>query len=213
MLSTLLLMGINRIVVTGGKIRAAMGFHINTRDTAHDESAQSASVATSASGSFAYGPWSASASISVAYVSSTKADSNAELNTQTDLTGEVEIHFQSDYFPIERFADSAGIDKIRANTPVPSANTPVSQIPWGDTSGLKPQPPLGQAPQPSVTATPPAAPAPPAKTDAAKKPDQTPKPAADTPRSPSSRCRSPRRCEQAGSCPGPDEVSERRPQP
>ena len=38
-LSTLVLMGINRIVVTGGKLRATMGFHINTRDTAHAESA------------------------------------------------------------------------------------------------------------------------------------------------------------------------------
>jgi hypothetical protein len=177
LLSTLLLMGINRIVVTGGKIRAAMGFHIATRDQAHEESAQSANVATSASGSVGIGPWSAAASVSVAYVSSTKADSNAELNTQTDLTGEVEIHFQSDYFPIERFADSAGIDKIRANTPVPAANTPTSQIPWGDTSGLKPMEPLGplRQPTPSPPTTPPAAP--PAKPDAAKKPDATAAPA------------------------------------
>ena len=64
--------------------------------------------------------------MSVAYVSSTKADSNAELSTQTDLTGEVEIHFQSDYFPIERFASADGIDKIRANTPVPAANAPMT---------------------------------------------------------------------------------------
>jgi hypothetical protein len=178
MLSTLLLMGINRIVVTGGKIRAAMGFHINTRDQAHDESSQSANVASSASGSVGIGPWSAAASVSVAYVSSTKADSNAELNTQTDLTGEVEIHFQSDYFPIERFADSAGIDKIRANTPVPATNTPTSQIPWGDTSGLKPMEPLGAVRQPSSAPAPTPSPAPatPAKPDAAKKPDAAPAP-------------------------------------
>ena len=44
MLSTLVLMGINRIVITGGKIRATMGFHINTRDTAHAGAAQSAST-------------------------------------------------------------------------------------------------------------------------------------------------------------------------
>jgi hypothetical protein len=152
MLSTLVLMGINRIVVTGGKIRATMGFHINTRDTAHAESASQLDTRVATSGSFGYGPWSASASMSVAYVSSTRADSNAELNTQTDLTGEVEIHFQSDYFPIERFADSAGIDRIRSNTPVPSTNVPQSPpIPWGDTSPPRPVEPMGPVRQPSQT--------------------------------------------------------------
>jgi hypothetical protein len=146
LLSTLVLMGINRIVVTGGKIRATMGFHINTRDTAHAESASQFQFGSSVSGSFGYGPWSASASVSVAYVSSSRADSNAEINTQTDLTGEVEIHFQSDYFPIERFASADGIDRIRANTPVPAAN-----VPWGDTSPPRPVEGLGPARQPSQT--------------------------------------------------------------
>ena len=171
-----------------------MGFHINTRDQAHEESAPVGRLRTSASGSFGIGPWSAAASVSFAYVSSTKADSNAELNTQTDLTGEVEIHFQSDYFPIERFADSAGIDKIRANTPVPATNTPTSQIPWGDTSGRKPRSlrPVRQPSSPAATPSPAPAPATPAnarrrrrnphaapapaKPDAAKKPDATAKP-------------------------------------
>jgi hypothetical protein len=198
MLSTLVLMGINRIVVTGGKIRATMGFHINTRDTAHAESASQLDTRVGASGSFGYGPWSASASVSVAYVSSTRADSNAELNTQTDLTGEVEIHFQSDYFPIERFADAAGIDKIRGNTPVPAANVPTTPpIPWGDTSPPRPVEPMGPVRQPSQTPfqTLPPAPTPTPPTpvqkpdtakkpaDAAKKPADTTKPA-DTPKKP-----------------------------
>lgn len=195
MLSTLVLMGINRIVVTGGKIRATMGFHINTRDTAHAESASQLDTRAGASGSFGYGPWSASASVSVAYVSSTRADSNAELNTQTDLTGEVEIHFQSDYFPIERFADAAGIDKIRGNTPVPAANVPTTPpIPWGDTSPPRPVEPMGPVRQPSQTpfqTLPPVqAPTPPTPVqkpeekkpapDAAKKPADTTKPADQT---------------------------------
>ncbi|HEX3455973.1 MAG TPA: hypothetical protein VHS03_15220, partial [Gaiellaceae bacterium] len=157
-LSTLVLMGINRIVVTGGKIRATMGFHINARDTAHQESASSLDTRVSAKGGGAIGPFSVSASVSVAYVSSSKADSNAELNVQTDLTGEVEIHFQSDYFPIERFADAAGIDRIRSNTPVPAANTPMTPavhdtIPWGDTTPAQPVERLGPVRQPTVSAT------------------------------------------------------------
>jgi hypothetical protein len=151
LMSTLVLMGINRIVVTGGKIRATMGFHINTRDQSHREDASQFDTRLSASGSYGVGIWSVSASASVAYVSSTKADSNAELNTQTDLTGEVEIHFQSDYFPIERFATSEGIDKIRANTPVPATNVPTTPIPWGDTSTPRPVESMGAARQPSTT--------------------------------------------------------------
>jgi hypothetical protein len=156
LLSTLVLMGVSRIVVTGGKIRATMGFHINTRDTAHQESASQFQFGTSASGSFGAGPWAVAASMSVAYVSSTKADSNAELSTQTDLTGEVEIHFQSDYFPIERFSTADGIDKIRANTPVPATNTPMTpvvrdNIPWGDSSPPQQVERLGTARQPSQT--------------------------------------------------------------
>jgi hypothetical protein len=154
LLSTLVLMGINRIVVTGGKIRATMGFHINTRDTAHAEHAEMVDTRASTSGSFGAGWWSASASFSIAYVSSTKADSNAELSTQTDLTGEVEIHFQSDYFPIERFATAEGIDKIRGNTPVPAANVPMTpvvreNIPWGGAEPPKPVDLLGPARKPS----------------------------------------------------------------
>jgi hypothetical protein len=184
MLSTFVLMGINRIVVTGGKIRATMGFHINTRDTAHQEHAEGVDFKTGASGSFGAGLWSASASMSFAYVSSTKTDSNADLNTQTDLTGEVELHFQSDYFPIQRFADSGDVDKIRANTPVPAANAPT--IPWGDSSpprAVEPMPPA-RMPDKTPVATAPEPPKPPplkdeAKKDEAKK-DDAKKPATDT---------------------------------
>src|SRR5262245_29005651 len=190
MLSTFVLMGINRIVVTGGKIRATMGFHINTRDTAHQEHAEGVDFKTGASGSFGMGLWSASASMSFAYVSSTKTDSNADLNTQTDLTGEVELHFASDYFPIQRFADSGDVDKIRANTPVPAANAPT--IPGGDSSPPRPVEPLPPARTPDRTpvATAPEPPKPPPLKDEAKKeepkkppPDtkaEPPKPAADT---------------------------------
>lgn len=172
MLSTFVLMGINRIVVTGGKIRATMGFHINTRDTAHREHAEGVDFKTSASGSFGAGLWSASASMSVAYVNSTKTDSDAALNTQTDLTGEVELHFQSDYFPIERFADSAGVDKIRGNTPVPAANVPSTPpIPWGDSSPPRPVEPLPPARTPDFkpVAVAPEPPKPPPLKDEAKK--------------------------------------------
>ena len=172
MLSTFVLMGINRIVVTGGKIRATMGFHINTRDAAHQEHAEGVDFKTGASGSFGAGLWSASASVSIAYVSSTRTDSDAQLNTQTDLTGEVELHFQSDYFPIERFADAGGVDKIRSNTPVPAANAPMTPpIPWGDSSPPRAVEPMGppRTPDKTPVAVAPEPPKPPPLKDEAKK--------------------------------------------
>jgi hypothetical protein len=123
-LSTLVLMGINRIVVTGGKIRATMGFHIDTTDRAHAEEATDLDTRVAAAGSFGFGPWSASLSTSVTYVSSTRKDSDSELHVDADLTGEVEIHFKSDYFPLARFADANAVGRIQANTAVPENNPP-----------------------------------------------------------------------------------------
>ncbi len=124
MLSTLVLMGMNRIVVTGGKLRATMQFHIDTTDRAHEARASDFDFRTAASGSFGYGPWSASASMSVAYVSSVRSESDAEMNVDANLTGEVEIHFKSDYFPLNRFAPSSTILQIQSNTAVPEENAP-----------------------------------------------------------------------------------------
>jgi len=131
MLSTLVLMGVNRIVVTGGKIRATMGFHIDTTDRAREEQASDFDFRTAVAGSFGFGPWSASASMSISYVSSTRSSSDAEINTETDLTGEVELHFKSDYFPVQKFASGSTISTIRGNTAVPEANTLETASPLG----------------------------------------------------------------------------------
>lgn len=126
MLSTMVMMGINRIVVTGGKIRATMGFHIDATDKLHQEKATDFDFRAAASGSFGFGPWSVSASTSVSYVTSNRQTSDSELNVEADLTGEVEIHFKSDYFPLERFANSGAINRIQSHTAVPESNAPTS---------------------------------------------------------------------------------------
>jgi hypothetical protein len=126
MLSTMVMMGVNRIVVTNGRIRATMGFRIDAHDHA---SAQTASEfdetnTTVASGWFGFGGG-ASAN-TVTYVSSTKKDSTDDLNVAADLTGEVDLHFKSDYLPLERMATPQMIGAIQGNTPNPAANTPQS---------------------------------------------------------------------------------------
>lgn len=128
MLAAMVLMGINRIVVTRGRISAKMGFRIDASDTGRAETASQFDFQHSASTSFGGGLGSlfggprGSIKTSVAYVSSTKKESSDELNVEADLTGEVDLRFRSDVFPLERFADPAMISLIQGNTPNPAGN-------------------------------------------------------------------------------------------
>jgi hypothetical protein len=130
MLSTMVLMGINRIVITSGRINAKMGFRIDSKDHG---TAQSASqfdfkneTTASAGGGLAgfFGGPSVETKNTIAYVSSTKKDSSDDLDVHADLTGEVDLKFKSDYFPMERFANPQLMSLIQGNTPNPNANTP-----------------------------------------------------------------------------------------
>ena len=129
MLSTMVLMGINRIVVTAGKIRATMAFHIDTSDSAFERTAEDVDARVAVRGHYNALVWGVEASASLAYVSSKRAGSDAEINTSTDLTGEVELHFKSDYFPVERFANAGTLRTISGNTAVPEANPPPTFAP------------------------------------------------------------------------------------
>lgn len=124
MLSTLVLMGMQRIVVRHGKIKAGMRFKIDASDRVARQEASQFDMRTSLSGGIDYVVWSAKASISVTYVSTTRTDSQSALEVGAELTGEVEIAFETDYFPLARLAPPETIERIRGNTPVPDQNTP-----------------------------------------------------------------------------------------
>ncbi|GAB2603522.1 hypothetical protein [Kribbella endophytica] len=157
-LSTLVLMGMNRILVTAGKIRASMDFHIDTTDRAAQQHASDFDFHTGASGSVGFGPWSVAATMSVGYVTSSRSQSLSELNVAADLTGEVEIHFRADAIPLERFAPGAQVDTIRSNTAVPTANEPS----WG--SDIAPRTPITHTEAPAIAPLRPAPTAPPTPT-------------------------------------------------
>jgi len=132
-LSTMVLMGINRIVVTSGRINAKMGFRIDARDTGQVQTASQFDLKNETS--FSYGGglagWLAGGpkvrvKNTVAYVSSTKKDSSDEIDVHADLTGEVDLKFKSDYFPMERFAKPEMLALIQGHTPNPAANAPVT---------------------------------------------------------------------------------------
>lgn len=137
-LSLMVLMGIDRIVVTGGKIRATMAFHIDASDAAREANASQFDLRVAAAGSFGFGPWSASVSTSVGYVTSSRSESESELNAAADMTGEVELHFRSDPIQLNRMVGDGAIGSIVANTPAPSANA--KAIPWGTSPETRVEP-------------------------------------------------------------------------
>jgi len=133
MLAAMVLMGIQRIVVTSGRINAKMAFHIDAHDLASASTASQFDTYNEAHGEFGgglvgalFGGPSGSITNTVAYVSSTKKDSSDAINVNADLTGEVDLKFKSDYFPMDRFAKPELMSMIMGNTPNPTANTPVN---------------------------------------------------------------------------------------
>ena len=130
MLSSMVLMGINRVIVTRGRIKAQMGFRIDTKDHAKASAASSFDFKNETTAKFSsfFSPFSATSKTTVAYVSSSQKDSESEIDVSANLSGEVDLQFKSDVFPLERFADAGVITTIQDNTPNPSANQPVTAM-------------------------------------------------------------------------------------
>ena len=154
MLAAMVMMGIQRIVVTSGHINAKMGFHIVAHDAAtastaseFDEQNEVQTGFGGGIGAFFGGP-SASITNTVTYVSSTKKDSSDSLDINADLTGEVDLKFKSDYLPLERFAQPNLIALIQGNTPNPPANAPVKG------GGMNTQDAKSNTPAPAQTPAP-----------------------------------------------------------
>jgi hypothetical protein len=126
LLSTMVLMGMNRIVVTSGRIRAKLDFHIDATDAAKAQSASKFEEQniSGASGFFGFGGF---ASVNnVSYVSTRSKEATDELNASVDLMGEVDLKFKSETFPLERFAQPQMIGLLQGNTANPAANPPAA---------------------------------------------------------------------------------------
>lgn len=113
-LSTLVLMGVNRIVIERGDITAKLQFHIEATDDAR------AAMASGQSGGATSGTGSASgsgASGSAARLSVSTITGNLQRDTsmRADLMGQVSVRFSTETFPLERFADSAAIQLINGH--------------------------------------------------------------------------------------------------
>lgn len=136
MLSSMVLLGINRIVVTDGLINAKVMFDFRASDQAkrraraslydRDESSNS----NTTGGGFVM-PWGGAASVNqneqrhMTTVSSgvdETSESKAELKAK--LSGEVRVNFKSDYFPMEKLASPGMIASIQGNATPFDPNPP-----------------------------------------------------------------------------------------
>ena len=124
-LASMVMMGMQRIVIESGRINASMRFHIDTRSAAAAESGSKFDFQnkTDVSGKLGFGPWGVEAKMqnTIGYVSTQKQQSTEEMNTDLDLNSSVELVFKTDYLPLDRMAGKGQADRIKVNTINPEA--------------------------------------------------------------------------------------------
>jgi hypothetical protein len=130
-LATMVLMGINRVVVKDGNIAAKLQFHAEARDKT---AAQLAVENRNQTGSIAQRQSDLNAG-AVTMVSTVKANAQADASVRADLMGEVRIRFATETFNLNNFADGPAIQLIsqharwRGDAPAPAASTPAAPAP------------------------------------------------------------------------------------
>jgi hypothetical protein len=159
MLATMVMMGVNRLVVTNGTIEASCLFKLDTRDTRiRDRTSTSGGTWGSnthdewgGKGEHTYegerkeNDWIKSgkyAGNSSWYNGHTR-DSNASFSVSTvdinkneeeiklhaELAGKVKLNFKSDYFPMEKMMDALQINQIRDKAPTAAPAAPAPALP------------------------------------------------------------------------------------
>ncbi|MGZ9098154.1 MAG: hypothetical protein ACXW3O_00495 [Brevundimonas sp.] len=155
-LATMVMMGINRVVVQDGEINAKLVFHVDASESMDFTFNENKPTNWTMPGQAGRNSFAASGIL----VSTTNVNTQSDLNMRADLTGEVKIRFKSDYFPLERFADSNAIQLInsRAKVPIQATAAPAAGATPGDPAAL-PAPAGPVATAPGVVRTPAATPA------------------------------------------------------
>ena len=114
-LATMVLMGINRVVVDDGEIAAKLVFHIDATEAQEMRFDQQKVTGMNMAGRAGTTGFSANGVMG----NTASVNAQSDINVRADLTGEVKVRFRSETFPLERFADSAAIQLINQNAKVP----------------------------------------------------------------------------------------------
>ncbi|HEY7036581.1 MAG TPA: hypothetical protein VH482_34955 [Thermomicrobiales bacterium] len=129
-LATMVLMGINRVVVDDGELTAKLQFHIDASETTNLRFDQTKVTSGNMAGRAGRSPFTANAIM----VNTANLNAQSDLNVRADLTGQVKVRFRSETFPLERFADSAAIQLINQNAKVPPPTPPAAATATPDTA-------------------------------------------------------------------------------
>ena len=142
-LATMVLMGINRVLVDSGEISAKLMFHIDASESMQMRFDQTKTTTGNMAGRSGSNPYSAQALM----VNTANVNAQNDINVRADLTGQVKVLFRSEAFPLERFADSAAIQLINGNAKVPPPPLPAGP------AQAPPQAPGAAAPAPPPAVT------------------------------------------------------------
>jgi hypothetical protein len=155
LLATMVLMGINRIVVTDGKIQASVMFDIDTTDvlereqeigTSFEQDYRQRHNIRKKDGWWIFAKNRESQNTRLNVTTDVTSDQTDESESRTELkaklTGNVDLRFKSDYFPLEKMMDMLGTNETVitqvARQPTPSQS---QQVPAVSAPAAPPMPP------------------------------------------------------------------------
>jgi len=139
LLSSMVMLGINRIVITDGSINAKVVFDMRATDTAKQENRASmfdrdSSMNRNISGGGASWGWGGAATTNenvqehVATVGSAVDEtSESKAEVKAKLSGDVRVNFKSDYLPLEKMATPEMMSIIQGNSTPYNPNQPAKK--------------------------------------------------------------------------------------
>jgi len=147
LLSSMVILGINRIVVTDGVINAKVVFDFRASDEMMRDAqagltdTQSSSNRNTTKAGFGL-PWSGASTRNenvqrhmTTVSSSVSEESESKQDMKAKLTGEVRVNFKSDYFPMEKLASPGMIAAIQGNSTPVDPNLQARNAAAGTASG------------------------------------------------------------------------------
>ena len=125
LLLSLVVMGINRIVVTDGKINASVVFTLDTRDAVQRHMERNRTFESQSEYSRSRSGWfrpttNYNRKTKLNVQTASTDDSEAEVNLKTTMKGSVDLRFRSETFPLDRISDIIGVDRERVNARPPT---------------------------------------------------------------------------------------------
>jgi hypothetical protein len=173
-LSTMVLLGMQRVVIKDGSIGARLRFRAAASDRAAVQYATSNDPGT---GGTTWGGRAAEGAITKVSTVGVNAQSDTEL--KAELFGDVKINFASETLPLDRFVDEAQRTLLERHSRVPARATVAAAAPAATPAVPAAGPAAAPAPPPAPAAPPPAAPAaPPPAAPAVPPPTALPAPPA-----------------------------------